>query len=167
MRYLIIAVCCILLFYPIYHNERLKYQHALFDCMETYSANEDLLDSKVCTNLYDRLRHKKAGTVQCDKAEHDNRIVPSDCALQRWWLESEIVHMYHRITSSYWSIVPLICFAMYLYYRKKMNEWSENKFYEKQEQFVKHITLPKVPFGAKVKNKRRKRKHEPPIMQIK
>jgi len=152
MRYLIIVLCTLCGLYPIYHNESLKYQHALYDCMETYSANKDLLDSPVCTNLYDRIRHKKAGTVQCDKAEHDNRILPSDCAFQRWWLESEIVHMYRKITNSYWSIVPLICFAMYLYYRKKMNEWYETNLYDRQEKLVKKIMKRKKKKRRPIKN---------------
>lgn len=152
MRYLIVTICCLLLFYPVYHNETLKYHHALHDCWESYSANRDLLLTDICTNPLDRLRYKDAGTVHCDLAERETRLTPRQCAFQKWWFQTEFVRMYYRMAGSYWSVVgvlmPVTCFISYLYYKRSMHMWSENNFYDKQERYIQRImpeyTIPVI-----------------------
>lgn len=133
--------------YPITRNELFKYHHAQHECWNQQAANNELLRSKICMDPVKRLQFKSAGTVDCDKAERELRLTSAQCAFQLWWSQSAIIDLYTKLTHSYWTllglILPLCMWSMYLVFKYIRETRSEERFYEKQEHFIKAITQKK------------------------
>ena len=121
---------------PIFKMELIKYNRSHFECNEKHEANKELIRSKYCRLVNYRIKHKNAGTVDCEKAENELRYSILQCAFISWWSQFELLLLYRRIFGSYWSLLALLCWAMYLTYRFCSAANSENKFYNRMDKIA-------------------------------
>jgi len=110
--YLLLPILLLL----IYQSEHILLQHAYFDCFIQQEKDNELLQRDICMDFHDRLKFKE--TVDCDGAEKRLRLNIYMCTLQMWASRTQITHVYHMITGSYWGLLgfllPMIGWFLYL-----------------------------------------------------
>lgn len=99
------------------HHEYVRFQHNLSECHLQRNADSELLMRDVCFNHEDRILFRDS--VNCDGAERRLRVSPWSCALQEWFLKSNLTEMFREMTGSYWRLLlvvmlPLL-FSMWLW----------------------------------------------------
>ena len=140
---LLAALLLLAVGYPMFRTESFRYQEALHECWKRHTANANLLQTELCRNPHNRLQYGNAGTVNCDQAEKELLLSPNQCAFKQWWKDTELIHFYHRVAGSYWTLLgiflPIVLFFMYLYSKQLRERQSEEMFYEKQGKFLQHF----------------------------
>ena len=126
----ILATCTLVLI--IYAYEHVRIQHAYHDCTHQHAVDRDLLLREICMFPEERLRF--ADTVDCAGAERRQRTTIFMCTLNKWSVESSVSTIWHRMTSSYWSIagilIPLTLGYMYFWSQRKLQMDMMGKFNE-------------------------------------
>lgn len=135
----------LLLISPLVKVEILNYNEFYYQCDELREANIELLTSKHCQRMDKRLKHKNAGTVDCERAEMEIKRKVWECALKRWWQQFELVQLYHRVLGSYWRVLPLIVCCMYFIYKYISNRNSELRMYDRMERIADKLTTTTYP----------------------
>lgn len=126
-NYLVIMVVLCLVAFVGWH-ELHRYNDCLDDCLEQAEKDYELLQRDVCQSAHDRV--KFGSMIDCDGAQRRLRLEPRMCALHKWRLESQLMHVYSIMTQSYWAIlgwgVPLMGFCLFLWSQERREEkWVE------------------------------------------
>lgn len=120
IAFLIFVVLCAF----IWFHESQRYDFCFHECSEQFNKDIALLDEGICLNARTRLKYQRM--VDCDGAEKRTRVIPRDCAWQKWRSESQIMHVYVLLTGSYWAltlfVLPLCMFGMWLGTKRAQND---------------------------------------------
>lgn len=128
-----------ILLLPAFNILHVYFMNHYVDCEEKQEAYRDLLASKHCRDLHRRLKHTNAKTVDCKLAEKQLNYKIWQCAAVSAWDNFELVHLYRRLFDSYWKMLPIILFAMYLVYSYISTRNSENRMYERMDKITQNI----------------------------
>ncbi len=116
----------------IYSHEHTRITHAYHDCTRQNAVDRELLVREICIFPEERMRF--VGTVDCAGAERRQRTSIFMCTLHKWSVESAVADIWHRLTSSYWSLagilLPLIGMYMYFWSQRKLQMDMMGKFGE-------------------------------------
>lgn len=170
----IVLPLILLLLAPFVNYELIKYNEYNFQCEELQDANIELLQSKHCRHIDKRIKHKNAGTVDCEKAEMDLKRSIRECTFIKWWNDFELVQLYNRVLGSYWRIVgvilPLSIMGMYLVYKYISNRNSELLMYDRMDKLADKLGYSNVHKSPLQSISYRKNKAEiydsSPLMEI-
>ena len=140
----------VILFAFVWFQESQRYDFCLYECSEQFNKDVALLDEGICLNARTRLKYQRM--VDCEGAEKRTRVMPRDCAWQKWRTESQIMHIYVLLTGSYWSltlfVMPLCMFGMWLWTKRAQNDKWLNLAKEKEKRKrEKQKQLKQLGFG--------------------
>jgi len=141
-RFLLICAVGALLFF-VGHVEYLRFKTCEAECFREQHHDVQLAQSTICTDPEIRANYKRAGTVDCDKAEGRLLLTPRECGLKRWVTQSELARLWTMMTDSYWALlgfmVPVIGIFLYLIINGIFDERRDERMFEKQKDFLRQM----------------------------
>ncbi len=88
-----------------YEGVRLFTAHQ--QCIAVHAQNDMLIHNAMCSDPHERRLHGKKQDEACTKAEEENLVWPSWCALQRMWVDGEARRVWAMVTESHWMLFGL------------------------------------------------------------
>jgi len=154
--------------------EYIRYTICLALCHEQQQHDLELSENVICRDWQLRKNYMDAGTVNCDMAEARLRFTPKQCALRKWFSESELVRMWQLLTSSYWALLGLILslltvFLRFIFaerrerHRDKEISTARREYLKEMRDFmdtqrIRDAELPALAYSGK--SKKRKKEHD-------
>jgi hypothetical protein len=148
-----VVVCFV--FIPFSVFEGVRFYLDLEHCRQEHAENAHLLQSDTCSSD-NRLKFRKKRQL-CEQAERENAVEPVMCAWRRLWKQSEVLRVWHMLTSSYLLIwggaVIVFCFYIWTVYASHMKKWQTQTMLDTQSKMYRE-TLQHVSSSATLERPR-------------
>lgn len=135
----LIVLATLLMLWPIFQHEQHKYREYHHECKEQTRRDQNLLLRDVCLDPEDRAEFREM--VDCEGAKKRLQISAQQCALHKWRMSSQVVHLYSTMTQSYWAILGWLLPLLFMFIWYLWKSQQDDKFvqvWERRQQQPTH-----------------------------
>lgn len=137
---------------PFFIFESIRFHSLHETCKKIHHENEMLLAGTDC-NSFERHQFAKKHKM-CLEIEEEQKITPFWCAWHRLWNEGEPLRVWKMFTESYWMLLGLSCFIIYMCF----SSWNHTKTLSMQKEMYQE-TLATVQSLPRLEHHEQNQRH--------